>query len=210
MDHLSDTPSHLPRRRPVLRAVPAARALARRLNVDLAQVQSDAGLLEVDILELLYDCVPDGEHPSSGVGARCRSVADCDPSQVCDLDNGGGTCAPDPDNTHVGQPCTTTVDCGSDPRSACNNQVGDGFPDEVTAFRPGMAVHGRYGQPCPSCGTAVQRIRYAESEANYCPRCQTGGRLLADRGRSRLLGSDWPRTIDELEANRAATAAESR
>ena len=79
----------------------------------------------------------------------------------------------------------------------------EAFPDKVTAFRPGMAVHGRYGQPCPICGTAVQRIRYAESEANYCPRCQTGGRLLADRGVSRLLGSDWPRTIDQLEANRA-------
>ena len=74
------------------------------------------------------------------------------------------------------------------------------FPERVIAFRPGMAVHGRYGQPCLSCGTAVQRIRYADNEANYCPRCQTGGRVLADRGLSRLLGSDWPRTIEELEA----------
>ena len=78
-------------------------------------------------------------------------------------------------------------------------EVGDGFPTRVTAFRAGMAVHGRYGQPCPSCGTAVQRIRYAENEADYCPRCQTGGRLLADRALSRLLKADWPRTIDELE-----------
>jgi formamidopyrimidine-DNA glycosylase len=78
-------------------------------------------------------------------------------------------------------------------------QYGDGFPEKVTAFRPEMAVHGRYKAPCPDCGTAVQRIRYADNETNYCPRCQTEGRLLADRGLSRLLRSDWPRTIDELE-----------
>jgi formamidopyrimidine-DNA glycosylase len=74
------------------------------------------------------------------------------------------------------------------------------FPDKVTAFRPEMAVHGRYGEPCPRCGEKVQRIRYADNETNYCPRCQTGGRLLADRALSRLLGADWPRTMDELEA----------
>jgi formamidopyrimidine-DNA glycosylase len=74
------------------------------------------------------------------------------------------------------------------------------FPEKVTAFRPGMAVHGRYGQPCPRCGQKVQRIRYADNETNYCAQCQTGGKLLADRGLSRLLGSDWPRTLDELEA----------
>jgi formamidopyrimidine-DNA glycosylase len=73
------------------------------------------------------------------------------------------------------------------------------WPAKVTAFRPGMAVHGRHRQPCPVCGTAVQRIAYAENECNYCPRCQTGGRLLADRALSRLLRADWPRTIDELE-----------
>jgi formamidopyrimidine-DNA glycosylase len=73
------------------------------------------------------------------------------------------------------------------------------FPEKVTAFRPEMQVHGRYGQPCPVCGTAVQRIRYATNETNYCPRCQTGGRLLADRSLSRLLKQDWPRSIDELE-----------
>jgi formamidopyrimidine-DNA glycosylase len=76
---------------------------------------------------------------------------------------------------------------------------GDDFPEKVTAFRPDMAVHGRYRQPCPVCGTAVQRIRYADNETNYCPRCQTGGQLLADRAFSRLLRKDWPRTIDELE-----------
>ena len=79
------------------------------------------------------------------------------------------------------------------------DQVGGGFPDQVTAFRPGMAVHGRYGKPCPDCGTPVQRIIYAENETNYCARCQTGGRLLADRSLSRLLNTDWPRTVDELE-----------
>jgi len=74
------------------------------------------------------------------------------------------------------------------------------FPEKVTAFRPEMAVHGKFGQPCPRCGTAIQRIRYADNETNYCPRCQTGGKLLADRSLSRLLRSDWPKTLDELEA----------
>ncbi|MBV8052287.1 MAG: formamidopyrimidine-DNA glycosylase, partial [Acidobacteriaceae bacterium] len=74
-----------------------------------------------------------------------------------------------------------------------------GFPKKVTAFRKGMAVHGRYGEPCPRCGEKIQRIRYADNETNYCARCQTGGRLLADRSLSRLLRSDWPRTLDELE-----------
>jgi formamidopyrimidine-DNA glycosylase len=74
-----------------------------------------------------------------------------------------------------------------------------GFPEKVTAFRNGMAVHGRYGEPCPQCGERILRIRYADNETNYCARCQTGGRVLADRGLSRLLGSDWPRTLEELE-----------
>lgn len=74
-----------------------------------------------------------------------------------------------------------------------------GWPKKVTAFRPEMAVHGRYGKPCPVCGTTVQRIRYKSNETNYCPRCQTGGRILADRSLSRLLKSDWPKTIEELE-----------
>jgi formamidopyrimidine-DNA glycosylase len=79
------------------------------------------------------------------------------------------------------------------------NETGENFPSKVTAFRPDMAVHGRYGLPCPECGTAVQRIIYATNEANYCPRCQTEGRLLADRVLSRLLKNDWPRTLEELE-----------
>jgi formamidopyrimidine-DNA glycosylase len=78
-------------------------------------------------------------------------------------------------------------------------EVGDGFPEKVTAFREGMAVHGRFKEPCPVCGSPVQRIRYAANETNYCARCQTGGRLLADRALSRLLGKDWPRSIDEVE-----------
>jgi formamidopyrimidine-DNA glycosylase len=81
-------------------------------------------------------------------------------------------------------------------------EAAGGFPEGVTAFREDMAVHGRYGKPCPVCGTAIQRIRYAENETNYCPRCQTGGKLLADRALSRLLKDDWPKTIDALENRR--------
>jgi formamidopyrimidine-DNA glycosylase len=83
-------------------------------------------------------------------------------------------------------------------------ETGDAFPEKVTAFRSGMAVHGRYHEPCPDCGAPVQRIAYAENECNYCPQCQTGGRLLADRALSRLLKQDWPRTLEELEEHRAA------
>jgi len=79
-------------------------------------------------------------------------------------------------------------------------EAGKSFPEGVTAFRPEMAVHGRFDQPCPRCGEKVQRIRYADNETNYCARCQTGGKVLADRSLSRLLGADWPRTLDELEA----------
>ncbi|HEX4592525.1 MAG TPA: DNA-formamidopyrimidine glycosylase family protein [Gemmataceae bacterium] len=82
--------------------------------------------------------------------------------------------------------------------------VGDGWPEKVTAFRPDMAVHGKFGKPCPVCGTKVQRIVYADNETNYCPRCQTGGKVLADRSLSRLLKDDWPRSIEELEEFRPA------
>jgi formamidopyrimidine-DNA glycosylase len=78
-------------------------------------------------------------------------------------------------------------------------EAGEKFPEKVTAFRKEMAVHGKYKQPCPVCGTAVQRIAYADNETNYCPRCQTGGKILSDRSLSRLLHSDWPKSIDELE-----------
>jgi formamidopyrimidine-DNA glycosylase len=82
--------------------------------------------------------------------------------------------------------------------------VNQGFPENVTAFRPEMAVHGRFGQPCPRCGARVQRIRYADNETNYCPKCQTGGKLLADRSLSLLLKKDWPKTLEDLEELRAA------
>jgi formamidopyrimidine-DNA glycosylase len=83
----------------------------------------------------------------------------------------------------------------------------ESFPSKVTAFREGMAAHGRFGKPCPVCGTPIQRIRYAANEANYCPTCQTGGRLLADRSLSRLLKDDWPRTLEELERRKAERIA---
>ncbi len=86
-------------------------------------------------------------------------------------------------------------------------ETGDEFPEKVTAFREGMAVHGRYGKPCPDCGSPVQRIVYAANEANYCVTCQTGGRLLADRSLSRLLKEDWPRTLDDLERRRKGTSS---
>ena len=89
-------------------------------------------------------------------------------------------------------------------RDALVAETGDRFPEHVTAFREGMAVHGRFGTPCPVCGTRVQRIRYAANEANYCPTCQTGGRLLADRSLSRLLGQDWPRSIEALDEHTRA------
>ena len=81
-----------------------------------------------------------------------------------------------------------------------NTEAATAFPEKVTAFRPDMAVHGRFNLPCPTCGTPIQRILYADNETNYCPTCQTDGKILADRGLSRLLGKDWPRTLDELEA----------
>jgi formamidopyrimidine-DNA glycosylase len=84
-------------------------------------------------------------------------------------------------------------------------EAGDQFPEKVTAFRDGMAVHGRYGKPCPVCGSPVQRIVYASNEANYCVACQTGGKLLADRSLSRLLREDWPRTLEDLERRKKAT-----
>ena len=83
-------------------------------------------------------------------------------------------------------------------------ESGEEFPERVTAFRDGMAVHGRYGQPCPACGAAVQRIAYASNEANYCAVCQTGGKLLADRALSRLLRKDWPKSLEEMEERKAA------
>lgn len=105
-------------------------------DVTVAQMESDAGLLEVDILELLFDCPPDGTTPSSGLGAACTDNAGCDPGQVCDLDNSGGRCAPDPTSATVGAPCASTVDCGSNERNACNNEIGDGFPGGYCTMEP--------------------------------------------------------------------------
>ena len=84
-------------------------------------------------------------------------------------------------------------------RGARSGVTGERFPTKVTAFRPEMAVHGKYGEPCPVCATPVQRIRYADNETNYCPRCQTGGKVLADRSLSRLLKDDWPRNVEDWE-----------
>lgn len=97
---------------------------------------------------------------------------------------------------------TATVGTLTDWTARFRAEVGDGFPDKVTAFRPEMAVHGKYREPCPVCAQPIQRIRYADNETNYCARCQNADRLLADRGLSRLLKKDWPRTLDELEALR--------
>ena len=100
--------------------------------------------------------------------------------------------------------CVTTLELWT---QRTRDEIGDGpdaFPDKVTAFRPEMAVHGKYGKPCPVCSTPIQRIVYADNEANYCPTCQTEGKLLADRSLSRLLKEDWPRTLEELEERKAA------
>lgn len=106
-------------------------------DADVAGLESDAGLLEVDILELLFDCVPDGQTPDAGLGSACATDAECgDASLVCDLDNGGGTCAPDPALTNVGEPCTTTVDCGTYSRDACASEVGDDFPGGYCMMEP--------------------------------------------------------------------------
>lgn len=92
-------------------------------------------------------------------------------------------------------------------RDRLRRESGDAFPEKVTAFRPEMAVHGKYGKPCPRCGGPVQRIRYADNEMNYCPACQTEGKLLADRSLSRLMRGDWPKTLEELEAKKEANRA---
>ena len=107
-------------------------------------------------------------------------------------------------DTEIGRLHAATQQTLRDWTGRLQREAGDGFPEKVTAFRDGMAVHGRYGKPCPACGGPVQRIVYASNESNYCPACQTGGRLLADRALSRLLKRDWPRTLEELEALKQA------
>ncbi|MBI4081543.1 MAG: formamidopyrimidine-DNA glycosylase [Candidatus Lambdaproteobacteria bacterium] len=111
------------------------------------------------------------------------------------------------DPTQVARLRTATHDVLHEWIDRLRDEAASGFPEKVTAFREGMAVHGRYGQPCPVCGAPVQRIVYAENEANYCAPCQTGGKLLADRALSRLLRGDWPRTLEELEALKAGARA---
>jgi formamidopyrimidine-DNA glycosylase len=107
------------------------------------------------------------------------------------------------DEEEVTRLLTATRETLQDWIAILRRETGEGFPENVTAFRPGMAVHGRFGHPCPVCGSSVQRIVHAENETNYCARCQTGGRLLADRALSRLLHADWPRTLEELEERRS-------
>jgi formamidopyrimidine-DNA glycosylase len=102
----------------------------------------------------------------------------------------------DPEIERLHEACQSTLRVWTERLRA---DVGDDFPDKVTAFRPDMAVHGKFQQPCPACGTKIQRIRYEANEVNYCARCQTGGKVLADRSLSRLLRGDWPRSIEELE-----------
>ena len=97
-----------------------------------------------------------------------------------------------------------TIDTLNTWRDALIAEAGDKFPEKVTAFREEMAAHGKFGKPCPQCGTTIQRIKYADNECNYCPACQTGGKLLADRGLSRLLKGDWPKSLEELENYKAA------
>jgi formamidopyrimidine-DNA glycosylase len=102
-------------------------------------------------------------------------------------------------STEAGRLLAAVRETLTDWTNRLREECGSGFPEKVTAFRDGMAVHGRFGQPCPVCAAKVQRIRYASNETNYCARCQTGGRLLADRALSRLLREDWPRSLDDLE-----------
>ena len=111
-------------------------AASSSMDTATSETESDAGLLEVDILELLFDCPIDGEPPSAGLGAACAADADCDTDEVCDAANSGGRCAPDPATTNVGEPCATTIDCGTDPRDACNNEAGDGYPGGYCAMEP--------------------------------------------------------------------------
>ena len=106
-------------------------------------------------------------------------------------------------NEEIARLHAATRDTLADFTARIRREVADGFPEKVTAFRDDMAVHGRYGKPCPVCGTPVQRIVHAENETNYCPACQTGGKILADRSLSRLLKEDWPRTLEELEERRS-------
>jgi len=119
-------------------------------DVAVAEMEGDAGLLEVDIMELLFDCPMDNITPKTGLGSACKQDKDCGVNEVCDLANSGGVCAPDPITATVGEPCSTTVDCGNDPRDACNNQAGDSYPGGYCTMEPCNDV-----QVCPPGATCV-------------------------------------------------------
>lgn len=121
-------------------------------DATLVETESENGALEVDVLELLFDCPPDGAKPTTGLGAACKADSDCDAGQVCDLANSGGKCAPDPANANPGAPCSTTVDCGSDSRAACATEAGDGFPGGYCAMEPCDDI-----QVCSPGATCVSR-----------------------------------------------------
>jgi len=112
------------------------KAAADAKDMATAEQESDAGLLEVDILELLFDCPADAVVPKTGIGSTCNGDADCEKGEVCDLADRGGLCAPDPTTTNTGEPCATTIDCGNDPRDACNNEPGDGYPGGYCVMEP--------------------------------------------------------------------------
>ncbi|MBV8762348.1 MAG: hypothetical protein JO257_33975 [Deltaproteobacteria bacterium] len=120
------------------------------MNIMTTETESDNGALEIDTLELLFDCPPDNTTPSHGLGAACKKDGDCDAGEVCDLSNAGGKCAPDPANAQIGTRCTTTVDCGTDPRSACQTEAGDGYPGGYCFMEPCDDV-----QTCPPGSTCV-------------------------------------------------------
>lgn len=130
----------------------AMEAASASSDPKVGQMQADAGLLEVDIIELLFDCPPDGVKPTSGTGSSCSSDGKCGSGEVCDHAQNGGICAPDPATTHVGEPCATTVDCGNNPRDACNNEAGDGYPGGYCSMEPCDDV-----QICSPGATCVSR-----------------------------------------------------
>jgi hypothetical protein len=130
----------------------AMQSAATSQDASAAEMQADAGLLEVDIIELLFDCPPDGVKPRSGTGSSCTTDASCGSGEVCDRQQQGGRCAPDPATTNVGMPCNTTIDCGNDPRDACNNEAGDGFPGGYCSMEPCDDI-----QVCSPGATCVAR-----------------------------------------------------
>jgi len=144
-----------------------------------SEVESENGALEIDTLELLFDCPPDNTTPQHGLGAACQASSQCDPGEVCDLMNGGGKCAPDPANAAIGTRCTTTIDCGTDPRAACQTEPGDGYPggycfmepcDDVQTCPPGatcVALGGESPGCFKSCTTDAECVRQPASGTEH-------------------------------------------